>query len=42
MKGFFVRVTVNDPYLKSFEYTEKASNIGTAIRRAIKTFRITE
>jgi len=39
MKGFFVKITVNDPYPKHFKYTIKAFDIGTAIRRAVNTFR---
>jgi len=42
MKGFFIRLTVNDPYPKHFEFTIRASDIGTAIRRAINSFRRTE
>lgn len=39
MKTFLVTIQVDDPYPKKFEYRETASNIGTAINRAVKRFR---
>lgn len=39
MKTFLIIISVDDPYPKKWEYQEKASNIGTAINRAVKRFR---
>ncbi len=39
MKGFFIRITVEDPYPKHFESKVEASNVGIAIRRNIDSFR---
>ncbi len=39
MKDYFVKVSVNDPYPKHHEVTEKGSNIGIAIKRAVQRFR---
>ena len=39
MKNFWIRVKVDIPYPKEFEYTEKASFAGTAVNRALKKVR---
>lgn len=39
MRNYFIKLTVNDPYPKHFESSEKGSNAGIAIKRAIQRFR---
>ena len=39
MRLFKVRVTVQDPYPKQFEYNERSNKVETAVHRAILRFR---
>lgn len=39
MKTFLVNIGIEDPYIKFFEYREKAGKIEVAIHRALMKFR---
>lgn len=39
MKTQLISITVDVPYPKTFEYRQEASNVGTAINRALKQVR---
>lgn len=40
MKNYFVRIGVDVPYLKEFDYTVEGSNPGTAAARAFRKLRL--
>jgi hypothetical protein len=39
MKNYLVKITVQIPYPKDFEFRQEASGLATAVSRAIRRFR---